>query len=157
MILKTSLWWLLVWLPLLLMVAACPKLGEWRDRQIATSSNLAQGQQIKKPQQAVSMPPETTEDLPINPSFTVLEYTEHGSHVHVSVLSAWDAQQTTIWLVGEMARRGYESGDNASRILEGATYYHDKARFESIWLKVNLNTASQCSIEMIASEAKKRR
>ena len=55
------------------------------------------------------------------------------------------------WLVGKLGALGYDSGDNASRFLEGATYQRQSGTYHSLYVKLSLNTAKQCTVEYRAS------
>jgi len=100
--------------------------------------------------QAIVIPDDVREALPLDPSFTPLEYSANGSEVHLKALSAWDTQRTSEWLLTEMERRGYTSEDNPSQILEGLTFTNAQAKYKSVVVKATQHRSDQCTVEITA-------
>lgn len=99
---------------------------------------------------AIVIPEDVRAALPLDPSFTLLEYSDGGGEVRVKALSAWDTQQTSEWLLMEMERRGYTSEDNPSQILEGLAFSNAQARYQSVVVKAVLHASKQCTVEITA-------
>jgi hypothetical protein len=146
----------------LLLAPACDQLEGWRDSQVQQSHQAVQGSKVTPPAQPASVPDSVKDELPLDPSFTVLSYSAegggHGGPPHqdnggmtLTALSPWDAEQTALWLVGRLGALGYDSGDNASRVLEGATYTRQTGSYTSLYVKLSLNTAKQCTVEYRAT------
>jgi hypothetical protein len=138
---------LLLLLLAILLAASCDQLASWRDGQVAESKRIAKGSQIDPPAQPPSVPDSVRRELPLDGSFTVLTYTEQGGTASLTALSPWDAEKTALWLVGKLGELGYDSGDNASRVLEGATYAKGSGTYRSLYVKLSLNTSEQCTVE----------
>jgi hypothetical protein len=85
-------------------------------------------------------------ELPLDDSFTILKYNE-GGVLLLDALSPWDALKTAQWMLARLGELGYDSGDNPSRLLEGATYLRGSGKYRELYIKVGLNTADQCTIE----------
>lgn len=131
----------------LLLAASCNEVDEWRDGQIAESQRIAQGSQITPPEQPISVPDSLRRELPLDDSFTILSYSEAGGAHSVTALSPWKAEQTALWLVSKLGELGYDSGDNPSRVLEGATYQRSRGAYRSLYVKLSLNTSDQTTVE----------
>jgi len=136
------------------MLAGCNKLAAWRNAQVAESHRIAQGSKITPPTPPITVPDDVRSALPIDPSFTVLSFSQTDSSVRVTLLSAWDTQRTTEWLYAEMQRRGYENQDNPSRMLEseGLEYTCTGAKYPNVRIRVGMNTAEQATVDIAAGE-----
>ena len=135
---------------LLAAMSGCNKLATWRNQQVATSHQLAQGNKITPPSTPVQVPDDVRAELPLDPSFTTLSYSESGGEVRMSLLSAWDTTKTCEWLLTQMQQWGYEIGDNPSRILEGLDFTYEKAKYKRVRITVSLNTEDQTTVAIEA-------
>jgi len=141
------------------LLASCNQLKHWRNGQIQQSRKIAQGSAVTPPAQPPSVPDSVREQLPLDASFTILSYSGGGSGtapstggtVSLTALSAWDATATAQWLVAKLGALGYDSGDNPSRVLDGAEYHRDSGDYHTLYVKLSLNTAEQCTVELRAS------
>lgn len=148
-------WTVLAAAALLLLAAGCPQAARWRDAQIAQSQRLAQGQRVTPPAQPISIPKAVREELPLDDSFTITEFSGSAGNRAVTVagLSAWDTESTALWMIRKLGQLGYESDENPSEILNGAEYYHPKRRYRRLVVTVTMNTADQCILRLEASES----
>ena len=136
------------------LLCGCPQLKEWRDNQIQTSHNLAaSAQPVQPPAQPVQLPSDIEAAIPLDPAFTVLVYSQIGDVHNASLLSVWGTQQTIEWLLSEMTARGYSLTDNPSRILEGVDFENAQAKYRTINIKVEENSAQQTLITFIFTES----
>jgi hypothetical protein len=131
----------------LLLLAGCDQLKAWRNGQVRQMHQLAQGSKVTPPAQPVSVPDSVKDELPLDPTFTVLSYSGSSGSATLTALSPWDGTKTAEWLVARLGQLGYDSGDNASRILDGATYQKSGGAYHSLYVKLSLNTAEQCTVE----------
>ena len=138
---------------ILLAAAGCSKLAGWRNQQVATSHQLAQGNAITPPATPIALPDDVKAALPLDPSFTTLSYSETGGQVSISLLSAWETAKTCEWLLTQMEARGYYGEDNPSRILEGLDFTAEKAKYKRVRITVSLNTEDQTTIKIEAYPA----
>jgi hypothetical protein len=136
----------------LLLTSSCNEAKQWRDSQVAQSHQIAQGSKVTPPAAPITVPDSVRRELPLDDSFTVLSYSETGSNVTLTALSPWEAEKTALWLVGKLGELGYDSGDNASRVLEGAEYHRDRGTYRTLYVKLSLNTAEQCTVEYRAGK-----
>jgi hypothetical protein len=133
------------------LLISCDQFDAWRDGQVAESKRIAKGSKIDPPAQPVSIPDSLRSELPLDGSFTVLTYSEQGGTASLTALSPWNAEKTALWLVQRLGELGYDSGDNASRVLEGATYSKGSGGYRSLYVKLGLNTSEQCTVEYRAT------
>ena len=76
-------------------------------------------------------------ELPLDARFTIEALNEQqGGVVELEAISSDDLLETSKYLVSSLARLGYESGDNASRILEGVTYSKDSGKVRELFVKL---------------------
>jgi len=131
-------------------LASCNLLANWRDSQIQASHTAAQqGGPVLPPPVPIVVPDSVLRDLPLDKSFTFLQYTKNGDNVEIKAISAWDAATTSNWMLARLTELGYDSGDNPSRILEGCDYYGNQgAKYKVIRAKVDLNASDQCLVEI---------
>ena len=136
------------------MLAGCNQLAKWRNSQVAESHRIAEGSKITPPAQPLTLPSDVASALPLDPSFTVLSFSQTDSSVRVTLLSAWDAERTVQWLYADMQRRGYENQDNPSRMLEseGLEYTCTGAKYPNVRIRVGMNTAEQATVDIAAGE-----
>ena len=140
----------LAFLLVLFSLSACDMLANWRDNQVQSSHTYAQqGGHVLPPATPITIPQSIARDLPVDPSFTYTLYTDSGGNIFIDAISAWDTLTTTQWMIGKLAQLGYDSGDNASRILEGVDYSGSKnTEYDRIHVKVTLNGSDQCVLEI---------
>jgi len=137
-----------------LLCGGCPQMARWRDAQIAQSQQIAQGQKIAPPAQPISVPGSVREELPLDDSFVITEYSASAGNreVTVAAISAWDTEQTATWMISKLREMGYDSGENPSEILNGVEYYNADRRYQRLTVKVTLNTADQCLVRLEAAK-----
>ena len=61
-----------------------------------------------------------------------------------------DALKTATFLLGALGGLGYESDDNASRILEGVTLTKQQGRVHTLYVKVDLGSDDVCRVTLKA-------
>lgn len=146
--------WLAAAAALLLLAAGCPEFAQWRDAQVAQSQQIAKGQAVTPPAQPPSVPKSVRDELPLDDSFTITEYSAGAGNreVTIAALSAWDTERTATWMISELGRRGYDSGENPSEILNGVDYYNPRAKYKRVKVQVTMNTADQCLVRIEASK-----
>lgn len=149
-------WTALAWLGLivavcLLSLPACTKAAQWRNSQIAQSHASASGSGVKEPSTPVEVPDDVLQALPVDSAFTILSFSDDGSRVQLQALSAWDAQRTSEYVLSTMGSRDYTEADNPSSLLSsGLLFENAQADFKAVMVKVGLNTADQCTLEISA-------
>jgi len=141
---------LLICAAVALTLASCKFASQWRDQQVAESHRLAQGDRITPPVSPPAKAADLAADLPVDAGWPVLEYSAGGRSVSAKLLSTQGAEQTTQWVDARMRAMGYDSGDNMSRLLEGATY-SGKGKYAQIWAKVSMNSSEQVTLELKGS------
>ena len=67
-------------------------------------------------------------------------------------VSARDTLATCTFLLAELSRLGYESDDNASRILEGVHFRKQQGRIHDLFVHVTMDNDAKCRIEMKSSD-----
>jgi hypothetical protein len=139
---------------LAVLLSGCPQMARWRDRQIAQSQQIAQGQKVTPPAQPISVPKSVREELPLDDSFVITEYSASAGNreVTVAAISAWDTERTATWMISKLRDMGYDSGENPSEILTGVEYYNADRRYPRLTVKVTLNTADQCLVRLAAAK-----
>ena len=86
-------------------------------------------------------------ELPIDSGFSIENVTElQGGGVEITALSSKDTLNTTTQLLATLAQLGYETEDNASRILEGVSYSKQTGQVRSLFIKVTMDTEEQCRV-----------
>jgi hypothetical protein len=140
----------LVLIGALALAAGCPKPPPASTSQPAAASAAAANPAPPGSGQAIVIPDDVREALPLDPSFTPLEYSDSGGEVHIKALSAWDTQRTSEWLLAEMERRGYTYEDNPSRILEGLTFTNPQAKYTSVMIQATEHLSKQYTVEITA-------
>src|SRR5687767_8468496 len=113
----TVLSWRLAALAVVFLLASCDYAAKWRDAQVAESHSLAQGDKIIPPVSPPAKAADLTDDLPVEASWPVLEYSASGGSVTAKLLSTAGAEQTAVWIHERFAQMGYATSDNFSRIL----------------------------------------
>jgi hypothetical protein len=134
------------------LAAGCNKLASWKNQQIQSSNQSAAGSKITPPAQPITVPSDVQAALPLDPAFTILSYSDTGGTVSLTALSQKETTATCEWFLTEMARRGYGSEDNASRILEGLEFISEQAAYKRVWVKVSMNSSDQTTIEIKANK-----
>jgi hypothetical protein len=144
------------------LAASCDEARQWRDSQVAQSHKIAQGSKVTPPATPIEVPDSVRDELPLDSSFTILSYSgpgngggsppPQGDTVSLTAFSPWPAEQTALWLVARLGELGYDSGDNASRVLEGAEFHRDRGTYRTLYVKLGLNTAEQCTVEYRAGK-----
>ena len=137
-----------------LVLSACPQAAQWRNTQVARMQQASSTSRLTPPAQPLAIPAQVAAALPLDPSFTPVQYTatSAGDSVSLVALSAWDTTDTATWMITWLAQRGYQSDDNPSRILEGVEYANAEAPYRTLWVQVTLNTADQCVVTIQATE-----
>jgi hypothetical protein len=135
------------------LVSSCDYIADWRDSQVDRSPMLAKGSRIDPPPKPVEVPGGLEDELPFNPTWTVLEYSDAGDNMSLRALSSQDAGATSLWLIQRLGELGFSTDDNASRLLEGATYTKTGGDWQSVQVKVDLNTSEQCIVELRAGKS----
>jgi hypothetical protein len=143
--------WLIAPLALTLLLTACPWAAKFRDQQVATSHQLAQGDRITPPLNPPARAEEFEDVLPVDKTWPVLEYTQNPGDIHLRLLSTATAEQTVTWVDSRLQTMGYASSDNLSRMLEGATYV-GKGKYSQIYVKVDLNSSEQVTVDIKGTE-----
>jgi hypothetical protein len=143
-----------VWFGAALLLAclpACNKVAQWRNQQIAQSHSSVNSGAVAAPSTAVVIPEDVRRALPIDPGFTLLSYSDDGPQVRLEALSTWDAQRTSEFILGAMSGLGYAETDNPSNLLSsGLLFENAQALFKTVTVKVTLNSAEQCTLEITA-------
>ena len=134
----------------LLFLASCKFAGQWRDKQVAESHSLAQGDRIIPPVSPPAKAEDLADGLPVDKGWPVLEYNASGGTVNAKLLSTSTAEQTTEWVDSRLHAMGYDSGDNLSRLLDGVTY-SGKGKYAQIYVKVGMNSSEQVTVELKGS------
>jgi hypothetical protein len=91
-------------------------------------------------------------NIPLPDNSTVTQYSDMGDCHYIAVNSPEDALQTCKMMIVGLGQRGYDSGDNPSRILEGVEFNNQRARFPRLYVKVGISGGDQCTIEIRAYE-----
>lgn len=134
-----------------LLCCACDYAAKWRDAQVAESHKLAQGDRITPPVRPPAKAADFVDDLPVEKAWPVLEYSEKGDNVRTKLLSTRDAEQTTLFVDQRLRDLGYASGDNISRLLEGASY-SGKGKYSLIMVRVTMNSTGQVTVELTGAK-----
>jgi len=137
-------------LPLVLLLSSCPWAAKFRDQQVAESHKYAEGDRITPPVSPPAKAEDLADDLPVDKTWPVLEYSENNGTVTTKLLSTSTSEQTIQWVDGRLHEMGYESSDNISRMLEGVTYT-GKGKYTSIQVKVDMNSSEQVTVALIGT------
>jgi hypothetical protein len=132
---------------LLLLATGCDEAKTFKQQQIKASNTIAQGSAITPPATPPARAEDLADDLPVDLAWTVLEYNDNGGQVTAKLLSTSSAEATTLFVHGWLEQRGYDSGDNLSRLLDGVTYT-GQGKYKRIYAKVGLNTADEVTVEL---------
>ena len=139
---------------LLLCLPGCQELADWRDAQIKTSHEIGEGSKITVPDPPIQIPDKLYGELPLEAEFTILSYNSNGQSkdVTLAALINQELSDASMWLLTKMAKLGYQSSDNASRILEGVTYTPtgSNARYSSIYVKLVYGDAGRSILHLTA-------
>jgi hypothetical protein len=130
---------------------SCNYANKWKNSQIAESHAIAQGSKIAPPATPPAEAKDLAEDLPVDAAWQVYDYSEAGDTTSAKLISSVGAEQTTEYIDSRLHSMGYDSGDNLSRILEGVTY-SGRGKYSSIYVKVDMNTADQVTVELRATK-----
>lgn len=131
----------------LLCICGCPQLREWRDQQIETSHSLASNQgAVTLPSPPISLPGEIESSVPYDAEFTVLTYQKSHNNHSCRILSSKGLENTVQWVLAGMQSKGYTLDDNPSRVLEGVEFQNESAKYRTILVKVEQNSAAQVLI-----------
>lgn len=139
-------------------ICSCQKLEGWRNKQIQQiHQGASSNNRLTPPTQPIEIPEKDLGDFPADPSFVIVVYSTLGNTTDFQAISGWDAEQTVIWYHTKLNQLGYDSGDNISRILDGATYFPQQdvrpsPAFDEIYVKVSMNTSDQVVIEVKATK-----
>lgn len=90
-------------------------------------------------------------ELPLDSSYTIETISgELSTGLEVRALSGMDALGSATQILGALGNLGYESDDNASRILEGVTFSKQGGRVHSLFVKVDLGSDDICRVTLRA-------
>ena len=144
--------YLLIMCFVLCLCSGCPRMQQLRDRQIATSHSLPQGDRVVIPDPPLSIPAQIKEQLPLDPQFQYAAYhaSTGNSEISLTAVSPWDVTATCQWMLTRMQERGYGCDENPSEILNGIEFYSQKQAYSSVTVQVTMNTADQCLIHIKA-------
>jgi hypothetical protein len=131
--------------------AGCDKLNSWRNGSVQESHDITKGDRIDVPEVEPVEASELADELPVDESWTILTSVGDGDGIIVNALSRWDTQETAMWVLTQLSKMGYATNDNPSAVLGGAIYSSDSAKYKSIYVKVGMNNAEQCTVELRGS------
>lgn len=147
----------LVWVILLFvacqLVAGCPQIAQWRDKQIEDSAKYAAGSRVYPPDPPIEVPRKVAKLLPLHENLTVLEFKQlqvRPEQIELKLLSAWDTERTAVWLYEWLTEHGYSSDNGPSSLLSGDVYRNQAEKYREISVNVTENTANQCIIAIRA-------
>ncbi|MEZ5338715.1 MAG: hypothetical protein R3F46_10650 [bacterium] len=91
-------------------------------------------------------------ELPLEQSMQIeWSHTDDSGNISLMAASGMDTLQTCTFLIAELGRLGYESDDNASRILEGVHYRKTQGRIRDLFVHVTMDNDGKCRVEMKSS------
>lgn len=136
-----------------LLLASCP--AKKGGSQSASGGSQATGQgnapgQSQPP--AGSTSPATLSrsierELPLDSSFVIDSVQQlPGGNYAIEATSSQDTLQTSTLLISRLQQLGYETGDNPSRILEGASYSKPQGKVRELEVRVSLETDGSCRV-----------
>ena len=139
------------------MLAGCPQLrtGSGSPAQSGAAQTQGNSTGSSAASTGISVAPKLDRsierELPLDSSFTIESLSgDLSSGLDVRVSSSMDALKTATFLLGALGGLGYESDDNASRILEGVTLTKQQGRVHTLYVKVDLGSDDVCRVTLKA-------
>ncbi len=139
-------------------LAACPQQNTAGNSSGPTAGQASSGASTNpgtagnstaSPEQASRLDSAIARELPLDSSITLQQVSQQqGGGIQIEARSSRDVLETCTWLLTRLAQLGYETDDNASRMLEGADYTKPRGKVRSLHLQVTLDNAGNCILTM---------
>jgi hypothetical protein len=133
-------------LAMLIALTACPDSSQSGSSAQSQGAGTAQATAPSE-QTQTKLKRSIARELPLDSTFTIESVAEQqGGAVEITAVSAWDTLRTSTYILDSLAKLGYETGDNASRILEGTVYTKPNGKIAEIDIRITLEKDDSCRV-----------